>query len=216
MKHSCKTGAGSATIGVLGLQGDFDAHRLMIERAGAQAVVVKKPEQLEDIDALIIPGGESTTLLKLIEAFDFGQPLIDFARRGKTLFGTCAGMILLAKQVRNPSQFSFGLIDITVERNGYGRQKESFQSSGTFIVNDRETQIPMVFIRAPRMLQLGEAVEPLAWHKSECVMARQDNIIVASFHPELTDDLTIHRFLLESLSGSFSAASAKSPAYLKV
>lgn len=188
-------------IGVLGLQGDFSAHAKMLEKAGEQVRVVKKPEQLAEIEGLIIPGGESTTLIKLMDLYEFWAPLTDFAGEGKAILGTCAGMILLAREVVNPSQKSLGLIDVTVERNGYGRQKESFETTGTFSLNGTAMELPMVLIRAPRILRYGPEVQPLARWGEECMMARQGNILVVSFHPELTDDLTIHRYFTDLACG---------------
>ena len=187
-------------IGILGLQGDFEAHCKMIERAGETPRVVKKPEHLLEVGGLILPGGESTTLIKLMDSYDFWQPLRDFVEGGKPIMGTCAGMILLATEVVNPAQKSLGLIDVTVERNSYGRQRESFETMGTFSANGTLREMPMVFIRAPRICRLGPEVRPLAMRGDECVMAQQGLVLVASFHPELTDDLTVHRYFIDTVS----------------
>ena len=184
-------------IGVLGLQGDYAAHCRMLEQAGATATVVKKPELLADLDGLVIPGGESTTLIKLMDSSNFWESLQNFADAAKPILGTCAGMILLARQVDNPPQKSLGLIDIAIERNSYGRQVDSFEGPGTFHANDTDKDLYMIFIRAPRIVELGDGVERLATCRDDCVMARQNNVVVASFHPELTDDLTVHRYFLE-------------------
>ena len=184
-------------IGVLGLQGDFAAHGKMLERAGAETQVVKKPEQLDQVDGLVIPGGESTTLIKLMDLYSFWEPLRAFAERGKAIMGTCAGMIMLAREVVNPPQPSLGLIDIKVERNSYGRQIDSFEGTGSFFPNGTARDLEMVFIRAPRIAEMGKEVQPLATCRDDCVMARQNRILVASFHPELTDDLTVHRYFME-------------------
>ncbi len=184
-------------IGVLGLQGDYAAHGRMLEEAGAEAKVVKKPGQLDALAALVIPGGESTTLIKLMDSSDFWEPLRDFAGAGKPILGTCAGMILLAQEVHSPPQKSLDLIDIAVERNSYGRQVDSFEGPGLFRANGEERELYMVFIRAPRIVRLGDGVQALATCRDDCVMARQGQIVVASFHPELTDDLTVHRYFLE-------------------
>ena len=184
-------------IGVLGLQGDFAAHGKMLERAGAETQVVKKPEQLDRVDGLVIPGGESTTLIKLMDIYFFWEPLRAFAETSRAIMGTCAGMIMLAREVINPPQQSLGLIDIKVERNSYGRQIDSFEGTGSFFPNGTARDLEMVFIRAPRIAELGEKVQPLATCRGDCVMARQKNILVASFHPELTDDLTVHRYFME-------------------
>ncbi|MFH1567884.1 MAG: pyridoxal 5'-phosphate synthase glutaminase subunit PdxT [Gemmatimonadota bacterium] len=188
-------------IGVLGLQGDFEAHARALRGLGAGVRVVKKPEQLEDVQGLIMPGGESTTLIKLMDAYGFWDPLRDFAAAGHTLFGTCAGLILLAAEVSNPPQRSLGLIDVAVERNGYGRQRESFEAVGRFAAGGRERDLAMVFIRAPRLRRLGPGVEPLATLGDECVMARQGRVLVATFHPELTDDPFVHQYFLDAVEG---------------
>lgn len=181
-------------IGVLALQGDFDLHRKALDRAGADSAEVRLPGQLETAAGLIIPGGESTTLLKLLDAWDFVPALEKFHAAGKPIFGTCAGMILLAREVSNPSQFSLGFIDVAVERNAYGRQKESFETVGTARLDGEPAPLKMVFIRAPRIRRLGPGVSPLAHHGGECVMARQGSVLVAAFHPELTDEGTVHEY----------------------
>ncbi len=181
-------------IGVLALQGDFDLHRKALDRAGADSAEVRLPGQLKTAAGLIIPGGESTTLLKLLDAWDFVPALEKFHAAGKPIFGTCAGMILLAREVSNPSQFSLGFIDLAVERNAYGRQKESFETVGTARLDDEPAALKMVFIRAPRIRRLGPGVTPLAHHGGECVMARQGSVLVAAFHPELTDEGTVHEY----------------------
>ena len=186
-------------LGILGLQGDYAAHGRLFEGLDAPFRIVKKPEQLDQVDGLVLPGGESTTLLKLMEGWDFEAALVAFARAGKPVFGTCAGMILLARQVVNPPQRSLALIDLTVERNSYGRQNESFEGVGTLTVNGASRRMPMVFIRAPRILSLGDGVEALATCGDDVVMARQQNVLAASFHPELTDDLGAHRYFLEMM-----------------
>ena len=182
-------------IGVLALQGDFALHTKALARCpGAEVVEVRKPEQLDDIDGLVIPGGESTTLLKMMEAWGFVPALEKFHAGGKPIFGTCAGLILTAREVENPPQFSLGFIDVGVERNAYGRQRESFATRGTATLDGAAVPVEMVFIRAPRIRRVGEGVETLARHGDEAVMARQGTVLVASFHPELTDDATVHAY----------------------
>jgi 5'-phosphate synthase pdxT subunit len=183
-------------IGVLALQGDFALHARALARCGpdVEVVEVRKPEQLEDLDGLIIPGGESTTLLKLMDAWGFVPELEKFHAGGRPIFGTCAGLILLAREVTSPAQFSLGLIDLGVERNAYGRQRESFEVPGTAELDGRPVPVEMVFIRAPRIRRVGEAVRTLARHGGETVMARQGTVLVATFHPELTDDPTVHDY----------------------
>ena len=181
-------------IGVLALQGDFALHAKALGRCNAEVVEVRKPEQLEGLDGLIMPGGESTTLLKLMDSWGFVPALEKFHAGGKPIFGTCAGLILLAREVTSPAQFSLGLIDVGVERNAYGRQRESFQASGTAELDGHPVPVEMVFIRAPRIRRVGEGVDTLARHGGEAVMARQGTILVATFHPELTDDASVHQY----------------------
>lgn len=181
-------------IGVLALQGDFALHAKALARCGAEAVEVRKPAELAGLDGLIIPGGESTTLLKLMEEWGFVAAIEKFHAEGKPIFGTCAGLIVLAREVLNPRQFSLGLVDVTVERNAYGRQRESFEASGTAALDGRRVPFEMVFIRAPRIRRVGPGVETLAEHGGEPVLARQGTVLVATFHPELTDDTAVHRF----------------------
>jgi 5'-phosphate synthase pdxT subunit len=184
---------------VLAIQGDFAAHMATLSEAGAEVCEVRKADELRQVDALVIPGGESTTLLKFILNPNLGyiEAFQEFHQAGKPIFGTCAGLILVAKNVVNPAQFSFGFIDVGVERNSYGRQKESFETIGEGYLEGTAKPLKMVFIRAPRITRLGAKVDLLAtWHE-EPVMARQGTILVATFHPELTGDLTVHRYFLE-------------------
>jgi 5'-phosphate synthase pdxT subunit len=184
-------------IGVLALQGDFALHRRALGRVRADEVVdsveVRKPTELDGLDGLIIPGGESTTLLKLMDAFRFWTPIETFHASGKPIFGTCAGLILLARDVENPHQRSLGLIDVGVERNAYGRQRESFEAHAAADL-DGPRALEMVFIRAPRIRRVGPDVTVLARHKDEPVMARQGTVLVATFHPEVTDDAAVHEY----------------------
>jgi len=179
------------TIGVLALQGDFDAHRKRLEELGAEVVLVRKPEQLDSIDGLVIPGGESSTFLKLL-----GEAGLDKLKqfvRVKPTFGTCAGAILLAKEVENPQQTGLGAIDIDVRRNAYGRQIDSSIREGIFQGSSTE----MVFIRAPRISRTGKGVEVLATEGDDPVMVRQGNVMAATFHPELSSDARIHEHFLK-------------------
>lgn len=187
----------SSTIGVLALQGDFQAHGAALERCGVESVQVRKPDELATLDGLIVPGGESTTLLKLMDEWGFVPALREFHASGRPMFGTCAGLILLAAEVENPRQFSLGFIDATVERNAYGRQRESFEERGQATLDGESVPIEMVFIRAPRIRRLGPQVEVLAARGGEPVMARQGSVLVATFHPELTDDPTVHRYFCQ-------------------
>ena len=181
-------------IGVLALQGDFALHGKALDRVGVESAEVRTPEELDAVDGLIVPGGESTTLLKLMDAGRFVPALEKFHADGRPIFGTCAGLIVLAREVLNPKQFSLGLIDVTVERNAYGRQKESFEAEGETTLEGQPRSLNMVFIRAPRIRRLGPRVVSLASHRGECVMAREGTVLVATFHPELTDDPTVHHY----------------------
>ena len=176
-------------VGVLGLQGAVIEHIRSIEACGVEAVVVKKVEQLSDLDGLILPGGESTTIRKLIDKYGFMEPLKEFASKGKPMFGTCAGLILLAKYLVDSLEPHLGLFDVTVERNSYGRQKESFEAE--LSIQGLDEPFVGVFIRAPHIVKAGENVEVLAKHEGRIVAAREGQFLGCSFHPELTDD---HRF----------------------
>ena len=178
-------------IGVLALQGDFDAHRRRLEELGAEVVLVKKPAQLEDIDGLVIPGGESSTFLKLLGEDGLAK-LKDFVRV-KPTFGTCAGAILLANEVENPKQAGLGALDITIRRNAYGRQVDSSIREGQFLNDPME----MVFIRAPKIERVGEGLEVVATEGNDPVMVRKGKTLAATFHPELTDDSRIHQYFLD-------------------
>ena len=184
------------TIGVLALQGDFDAHRRRVEELGAKVVLVKKPEQLDEVEGLIIPGGESSTFLKLLGDAGF-EKLKDFVRL-KPTFGTCAGAILLAKEVENPAQSGLGAIDMGIRRNAYGRQIDSSIREGLF----RGSPIEMVFIRAPKISRLGDGIEIVATEGSDPVVVRQGKTMAATFHPELSDDTRIHQAFLDLVQNS--------------
>jgi pyridoxal 5'-phosphate synthase pdxT subunit len=181
-------------IGVLALQGDFALHAAALRRAAVEPVEVRKPGALDDVEGLILPGGESTTLLHLMGVWDFGPALRDFHASGRPLFGTCAGLIVLAREVEGPRQPSLGLIDVTVERNSYGRQRESFETETPAALGDGVGPLRMVFIRAPRILRVGPGVEVLVRHAGDPVLAREGRVLVATFHPELTGDLAVHRY----------------------
>jgi pyridoxal 5'-phosphate synthase pdxT subunit len=179
------------TVGVLALQGDFDAHRRRLEDQGAEVVLVKKPEQLDQIDGLVIPGGESGTFLNLLGEAGF-EKLKDFVRL-KPTFGTCAGAILLAKEVENPKQAGLGAIDIAIRRNAYGRQRDSSIRGGVYA----GTPIEMVFIRAPKIERVGPGVEVLGTEADDPVVVRQGKTMAATFHPELSDDARVHQTFLD-------------------
>ncbi|MCM3165130.1 MULTISPECIES: pyridoxal 5'-phosphate synthase glutaminase subunit PdxT [Metabacillus] len=173
-------------IGVLGLQGAVREHIRSIEACGAEGIVVKTTDQLDDLDGLIIPGGESTTMRRLIDKYNFMEPLKAFAESGKPMFGTCAGLILLAKNLVGYSESHLGLLDVTVERNSFGRQKDSFEAE--LMITGVGEDFVGVFIRAPHIVEVGEDVEILSKHNGRIVAARQGQFLGCSFHPELTDD----------------------------
>jgi pyridoxal 5'-phosphate synthase pdxT subunit len=181
-------------VGILALQGDFEAHRRVLERLGAETVLLKKPEQLDLIDALVIPGGESSTFLNFLDEAGFLDRLRDFVR-AKPTFGTCAGAILLAKEVENPPQPSLGALDIRIRRNAYGRQTESFISQLESALGT--DPLEAVFIRAPRIESVGRDVEVLAKQNGHPVLVRQGKTMAATFHPELTDDTRVHAEFLK-------------------
>jgi len=184
-------------IGVLALQGDFDAHRKRLQELGAEDVLVKKPEQLEKIDGLIIPGGESGTFLKLLGQAGF-EKLKEFVRL-KPTFGTCAGAILLASEVENPKQQGLGALNIRIRRNAYGRQIDSSIREGKFVDNGHETPLEMVFIRAPKIEQVGSGVDVIATEGKDPVAVRQGRVMAATFHPELSEDTRLHQAFLDLL-----------------
>ncbi len=185
-------------IGVLSLQGDFLRHKQAIESCGHQAVYVRNAGNLKQCDKLIIPGGESTTQLLLIEQLGLRQPLLEFGQT-KAIMGTCAGLIILAKTREHLPADPLGLIDIQTKRNAYGRQIDSFIDTIQLQINEKQIDFEGVFIRAPKILKLGKDVKPLAYHGDEVVMARNERILVATFHPELTDDNTIHQYFIENV-----------------
>jgi 5'-phosphate synthase pdxT subunit len=189
------------TIGVLALQGDFDAHRRRLEELGARVVLVKKPEQLDEIDGLVIPGGESGTFLKLLGEEGF-EKLRQFVRV-KPTFGTCAGAILLATEVENPKQAGLGAIDIGIRRNAYGRQIDSSIREGKFTPEKlAASPLEMVFIRAPKIERVGSAVKVIATEGEDNlpVAVRQGSVMAATFHPELSDDTRLHQAFLDIVS----------------
>ncbi len=180
-------------IGVLAIQGDYAAHAEALKEAGANPVEVRKPEQLDGLDGLILPGGESTTVLRFLEKLNFFEILADFCTE-KPVFGTCAGAILLAREVKHPPQRSLGLLDAVVERNAYGRQIDSS-------ILTAETALPggpleMVFIRAPRFAETANSVEVLARREGFPVLVRQGKILAATFHPELSQDRRVHELFV--------------------
>jgi 5'-phosphate synthase pdxT subunit len=191
-----------AKVGVLALQGDFEAHKRALERAGASAVPVRTAAELDDLEGLVIPGGESTTMLKLLRAERMFEPLRTFGTR-KPIFGTCAGAILMAREVFNPVQESLGLCDLTIERNAYGRQLDSrvtiLRPEPAFWGSSEHSEFEAVFIRAPIIRSVGADAKVLARYEGSPVLVEQGRHLVATFHPELTDDPRLHARFLEKL-----------------
>ncbi|MDQ0351554.1 5'-phosphate synthase pdxT subunit [Alkalibacillus filiformis] len=183
------------TIGVLGLQGAIREHVRSIEACGKEAVIVKKPEQLEEVDGLILPGGESTTMRRLIDRYNFFEPLQQFGKAGKPIFGTCAGLILLASDIEGQNDAHLGLMDMTVARNAFGRQKESFEVPVEIkgVAEDFEA----VFIRAPYILEVKADTEVLGVYDGKIVAAQQGHLLATAFHPELTDDHRLVQHFVE-------------------
>jgi pyridoxal 5'-phosphate synthase pdxT subunit len=181
-------------IGVLALQGAVREHIRSFEKLGVEAIAVKKKEQLSEIDGLVIPGGESTTIGKLMRKYDMIEPIREMHRHGKPLFGTCAGMIVLAQRIEGEEPH-LGLMDITVRRNAFGRQVNSFEAD--IPIKGVADDFRAVFIRAPLITQVGENVEVLAEVNGQIVSAREGNLLCASFHPELTDDTRMHQFFAD-------------------
>lgn len=184
-------------VGVLALQGAVAEHIRSIELAGAEGVPVKHPEQLDELGGLIIPGGESTTIGKLMRKYGFMDAIRSFAEQGKPVFGTCAGLIVMAKEIEGGEEAHLGLMNIKVSRNAFGRQRESFETD--LEVKGLSEPLRAVFIRAPLITEVGTGVEILSTYKEEIVTARQDNLLVSSFHPELTDDFSLHAYFLEMI-----------------
>lgn len=183
-------------IGVLAIQGDYGAHAAALTESGAEPVEVRQPEQLADLDGLILPGGESTTMLKFLEKQSFFEALQQFGAT-KPVFGTCAGAILLAREVQHPAQRSLGLLDAVVQRNAYGRQIDSS-------IHEAETSLSggpleMVFIRAPRIVQVGEEVQVLAQRDGFPTLVRQGRVMAATFHPELSSDRRVHQAFVDAV-----------------
>ncbi|HEX7057039.1 MAG TPA: pyridoxal 5'-phosphate synthase glutaminase subunit PdxT [Bacilli bacterium] len=197
-------------IGILAMQGAVAEHINMIEKAGATGIAIKKTEQLQDIDGMIIPGGESTTIGKLMREYGFIDALRAFSAEGKPLFGTCAGMILLAKELAGQEEPHLRLMDITVQRNAFGRQRESFETDLAFKGIDHPLRA--VFIRAPLITRVGPNVQVLSEANGEIVAAREGHLLAASFHPELTDDFSLHSYFLEMVKESMATvANRKNP-----
>ncbi|MCA1296150.1 pyridoxal 5'-phosphate synthase glutaminase subunit PdxT [Paenibacillus sp. alder61] len=190
-------------VGVLALQGAVAEHIRSIERAGAEGVAVKLPEQLSELDGLIIPGGESTTIGKLMRKYGFIEAIRAFAAQGHPVFGTCAGLIVMAKEIGGGEEPHLALMDIQVSRNAFGRQRESFETD--LDVKGLTQPLRAVFIRAPLITAVGDQVDVLSTYKEEIVTARQGHLLVSSFHPELTDECSLHAYFLEMIKSKAGA-----------
>ncbi len=201
-------------VGILAVQGDFEAHGRTLARMGADYAFVRTPRDLEGVDAVILPGGESTTQLKFLIEEGLDKSLLAHAARGGAIFGTCAGAILLAREVLNPAQQSLNVADITVIRNGYGRQLASEVRHGDTAISP--APIEMVFIRAPIIERVGPGVEVLAKSEGQPVLIRQGQILISTFHPELTHDNTVHEYFLQMAHGNGSPSSESANDLLRV
>lgn len=184
-------------VGVLALQGAVAEHIASLQSAGAEGVPVKHPDQLGELDGLIIPGGESTTIGKLMRKYSFIEAIQEFSHQGKPIFGTCAGLIVLAKGIEGEEEAHLGLMDITVSRNAFGRQRESFETN--LEVKGLKEPLRAVFIRAPLITSVADSVDVLSTYKDEIVAAQQGHLLVSSFHPELTDDYSLHKYFTEMI-----------------
>ncbi|MED3645736.1 pyridoxal 5'-phosphate synthase glutaminase subunit PdxT [Halalkalibacterium halodurans] len=182
-------------IGVLALQGAVREHVRCLEAPGVEVSIVKKVEQLEELDGLVFPGGESTTMRRLIDKYGFFEPLKAFAAQGKPVFGTCAGLILMAARIDGEDHGHLELMDMTVQRNAFGRQRESFETD--LIVEGVGDDVRAVFIRAPLIQEVGQNVDVLSKFGDEIVVARQGHLLGCSFHPELTDDRRFHQYFVQ-------------------
>lgn len=187
-------------VGVLGLQGAFREHAHSVEATGAEAIIIKKVEQLEEVDGLILPGGESTAMRRLIDKYDFMDSLRQFAKSGKPIFGTCAGLILLAGEIVDYDEPHLGVMNIKVARNSFGRQRESFEAK--LNIKEIADDFIGVFIRAPHIVEVGENVEVLSIHDDRIVAAKQGQFLGCSFHPELTDDHRMTEYFIDMVKES--------------
>ena len=194
-KIRCLTEGGSMKVGVLALQGAFIEHANTLKKLGVEPILIKNTQDLKDIKGLILPGGESTAIGKLLVDLDLMSPIRNIIENGLPTFGTCAGMILLAKNLSNDSRKHLATMDITVKRNAYGRQNDSFYTENNF--KGIDSTVEMVFIRAPYIESIGPNVDILAKVDSNIVAAREKNMLVTSFHPELTSDLKVHKYFLD-------------------
>jgi len=191
-----------STLGVLALQGGFRAHSQMLRSLGHEVIEVRKPKDLEALEGLVLPGGESSTQLKMLDYMEMREPLLRSLRSGLPVLATCAGLILLAKKVTNPAQDSLNVLDLHVARNAWGRQLDSFEATAD------QSGFPLVFIRAPRIQSTGQKIQVLETYQGEAVMVQQGNIYAATFHPEWTEDASIHIQIFGTASAPNQAAQA--------
>jgi 5'-phosphate synthase pdxT subunit len=196
-RHSNEEGKkkGPVKIGIVAIQGDFAAHAAMLQELGAETVEVRTVHDLEGCDGIVLPGGESTTQLQFLKEEGLFDAIRKFSKQGGAIFGTCAGAILLATKVNNPPQESLGLLDMTVLRNGYGRQLASDVFYGPSTL--KQQPLEMVFIRGPIIEEVGKDIAVLARHEGKPALVEKGNVLAATFHPELTDDTTVHQHFLE-------------------
>jgi 5'-phosphate synthase pdxT subunit len=190
-------GAG-LVVGVLALQGDFREHRVMLERLGARTLEARRPEDLAGLDGLVIPGGESTTIHKLMAAHELAEPIKAFAAKGGAVYGTCAGLIIVARETVEGTPPTLGLMDIVARRNAFGRQVRSFEAD-LEVDGLGAAPVRAVFIRAPWIESAGPCVEALATHQGHIVAAREGGVLVTAFHPELTDDTRLHELFIATI-----------------
>jgi pyridoxal 5'-phosphate synthase pdxT subunit len=189
-------------VGVLAIQGDYEAHAAALRRAGAEPVLVRAPRELQQVDALVLPGGESTTQLQFLREEGLDKAICEFAKRGRPILGTCAGAILLAREVRHPRQQSLALANVVVTRNAYGRQLSSAVRHGHSMLAPQPLE--MVFIRAPLIENAGAGVQVLAESQGHPVLVRQGNILLSTFHPELSGDSVVHNYFLKMAKNGHS------------
>ncbi|SDX54259.1 pyridoxal 5'-phosphate synthase glutaminase subunit PdxT [Paenibacillus sp. CF384] len=194
-------------IGVLALQGAVAEHIRSIEAAGGEGIAIKRTEQLQELDGLIIPGGESTTIGKLMRHYGFIEAIRDFSEQGKPIFGTCAGLIVLANRIEGQEDAHLQLMDMTVARNAFGRQRESFETD--LPIKGIDETVRAVFIRAPLIKEVSPNVDVLSTYNGEIVTARQGHLLASSYHPELTDDYRLHSYFLDMAKEAAAAAASK-------
>jgi 5'-phosphate synthase pdxT subunit len=198
--NGCKSVAGNIKIGVLALQGAVKEHIQIMDKLGVEAVPIKRKEQLENVDGLIIPGGESTAIGKLLRQYGLREPILALHQKGTPIFGTCAGLILIAKHIAENNEPHLPLLDVTVQRNAFGRQVDSFEAD--LPIKGVAEDFQAVFIRAPLILEVGPEVEVLSTVSEQVVAVKQENLLGISFHPELTNDTRLHAYFLSMVEKS--------------